>query len=88
MLVHRKVFEQIMQKQPLPLVSTQPYPFFSKVSRTDEDIVFCERAQAAGVQPLLDTEVRAGHIGLGVWNADETQPVIKMRGDAGVPPPD
>jgi hypothetical protein len=85
MLVHRKVFERIMEHQPLK-GTNGAYPFFSQGTRTDEDIVFCERAIAAGVQPMLDTEVRAAHIGLGMWLPEDSQPVLRMRGgDAQMP---
>lgn len=77
MLVHRKVFEKIMETQPVaPRFPNDYYPFFTQFPDTPghEDIAFCQRAIRAGAQPLLDTEVRAGHIGLNMFLPEDSQP--------------
>jgi hypothetical protein len=83
MLVHRKVFEKIIESQPMGKEWLGPwYPFFTQFESTrgGEDIAFCDRARKAGIQPMLDTDVRAGHIGLGIWTTEDSKPVIPMRG--------
>jgi hypothetical protein len=75
MLVHRRVFERIMKAKPWH----QPfpgafYPFFINNGPKGEDVYFCELARSAGIQPYLDTDIRAGHIGLGVWTCEDTLP--------------
>lgn len=83
MLVHRRVFERIMQNEPWePPFPDAFYPFFVSAGAKGEDVYFCEAARRAGVQPYLDTEVRAGHIGLGVWTAEDSQ-AVPMRGRNG-----
>lgn len=75
MLVHRRVFEKIMKARPWhePFPGAF-YPFFINSGPKGEDVYFCELARAAGIQPYLDTEVRAGHIGLGIWTCEDSLP--------------
>jgi hypothetical protein len=78
MLCHRKVFEAIMAREP---IAGETYPFFLPENAIDgEDVAFCKRAIRAGFQPLLDTEIRAGHIGLGVWLPEDSEPPIRTGG--------
>jgi hypothetical protein len=80
MLVHRKVFEKIMETQPIePRFKKDYYPFFTAFPDTPghEDIAFCTRAKEAGAQPLLDTEVRCGHIGLSMFLCEDSEPPPK-----------
>lgn len=78
MLVHRKLFEKIRDTQPIePRFKKDHYPFFTRFPDTPggEDIAFCQRAIRAGVTPLLDTEVRAGHIGLNIFMPEDSEPL-------------
>jgi hypothetical protein len=78
MLVHRKVFQTIMTREP---VAGEVYPFFLPENASDgEDVAFCKRAIRAGFTPVLDTEIRAGHIGLGVWLPEDSAPPVKVGG--------
>jgi hypothetical protein len=78
MLVHRKVFEIIMAKEP---IQAEYYPFFLPENATDgEDVAFCKRAIRCGIQPMLDTEIRAAHIGPGVWMPEDSLAPVKMAG--------
>lgn len=82
MLVHRKVFELIMENQPItPNFPGEYYPFFTRFADVPggEDIAFSHRAKLAGVHPMLDTDVRAGHIGPAMFLVEESQPV-RLRG--------
>lgn len=58
LLIHREVFEAIPPRR--------PFRWFQHEQRGEdlfgEDIVFCERAKAAGYQLYIDTSVKAGHI--------------------------
>jgi hypothetical protein len=84
MLVHRKVFERIKETQPWdPPFPGAYYPFFTQTDRMGEDMAFCERARKAGAQPYLDTEVRAGHIGMACFMPEDSQPSIPLRGSNG-----
>lgn len=75
MLVHRRVFERIMKAKPWRAPFPDAfYPFFINSGPKGEDVYFCELARSVGIQPYLDTEVRAGHIGLGVWTCEDSQP--------------
>jgi hypothetical protein len=89
MLVHRKVFETIRAKVPWkPPFPGAYYPFFVQTDQVGEDVYFCNLAKSVGAQPLLDTEVRAGHIGLGIWMPEDSQPPIALGGVKAQPPPD
>jgi hypothetical protein len=78
MLVHRQVYETIIQKEPR---AEDPYPFFTPENGRDgEDVAFCKRAIRAGFQPILDTEIRAGHIGLGIWMPEDSVAPVRMGG--------
>jgi hypothetical protein len=80
MLVHRIVFEKIVETQPLKLMDGEEYPFFNRVDWRGEDQAFCMRAIKAGFTPYLDTEVRAGHIGLSIFMPEDTQAPVRMGG--------
>jgi len=58
LLVHRDVFEAIPGKPP----SRWFHYELRGEDHFGEDIVFCERAKAAGFQLYIDTAVKAGHI--------------------------
>jgi hypothetical protein len=78
MLVHRKVFETIMAKEP---VNGEYYPFFlPENARDGEDVAFCKRAIRCGFRPMLDTEIRAAHIGLAVWMPEDSSAPVRMAG--------
>lgn len=66
MLVHRKVFEDIMQKFP-ELKATkpgQPFDFFHPISSSmGEDVSFCQRAKKAGHQCHIDLGLPIFHVG-------------------------
>jgi len=86
MLVHRKVFEKIKETQPIePRFPGDYYPFFTQFQNGagGEDIAFCRRAIAAGVRPMLDTEIRAGHIGLSMFMPEDSLPPVALRGRNG-----
>jgi hypothetical protein len=72
MLVHRTVYEKIMASQPVELLPGEDYPFFNRFDWRGEDQAFCVRARKAGFQPYLDTEIRAGHIGLSIFMPEDT----------------
>lgn len=85
MLVHRRVFERIMKLHPwTPPFPDAFYPFFVSRDSKGEDVYFCDLARSVGIQPYLDTEVRAGHIGLGVWTCEDSHAAIPLRGRNGV----
>jgi hypothetical protein len=50
-------------------------PWFATMTTTDgcdivtEDVYFCWRAKQQGIQPILDTQVRCGHVGPMVFGA-------------------
>lgn len=79
MLVHRRVFERILKakpwREPFPGAF---YPFFINSGPKGEDVYFCELARQVGIQPYLDTDVRAGHIGLGVWTCEDSLPAKNL----------
>jgi hypothetical protein len=79
MLVHRIVYEKIMEADPVKLAPGEDYPFFDRLGDwRGEDQCFCVRARRVGFQPYLDTEVRAGHIGQVIFMPEDT--VVPMRG--------
>lgn len=80
MLVHRTVFEKIMESQPAQMVENEEYPFFNRFDWRGEDQAFSARARKAGFQPYLDTEVRAGHIGLTIFMPEDTAAPVRMGG--------
>lgn len=83
MLVHKSVFQAIMKSQPVtPNFPGEYYPFFTRFADVTggEDIAFCHRARKAGVQPMLDTEVRAGHIGLSMFMPEDSKAPVRMGG--------
>jgi len=88
MLVHRAVFEKIAEAFPFePTYPKQNYPYFIQTDRVGEDVYFCQQAKACGIQPYLDTEVRAGHIGLSFFMPEDSTPIIPLRGNRPVAPP-
>jgi hypothetical protein len=80
MLVHRKVYQRIMETQPEHVTPGNYYPFFTQFANRGEDVAFCDRARKAGFQPLLDTEVRAGHIGQAVFVPEDSAPPVRLGG--------
>jgi hypothetical protein len=89
MMVHRSVFETIMQKQPLEgLKPGESYPFFTPTLNEGEDVAFCARARRAGFQPMLDTEIRAGHIGIYIALPEHSAPPVRLGGQTTRRPPE
>jgi hypothetical protein len=80
MLVHRIVFEKVAEIQPVTLAAGEDYPFFDRVDSRGEDQAFCVRARKAGFQPYLDTEIRAGHIGLSIFMPEDTAAPARLGG--------
>lgn len=65
-MVHRKVYEDIMNANPdlAPKVEGEPWDFFGNdVGRQGEDMHFCKLARDAGHRSYLDCAVFAGHLG-------------------------
>lgn len=58
LLIHRDVFEAIPGKPPARWFQHE----FRNTIWFGEDMVFCERAAAAGFQLYIDTSVKAGHL--------------------------
>jgi hypothetical protein len=88
MLVHRAVFEKIADS--FPFQGAFPganYPFFIQTETVGEDVYFCQQAKACGIQAWLDTDVRAGHIGLSFFMPEDSAPIIPLRGNPPTPPP-
>lgn len=69
LLVHRKVFEAIRDKEFSPA-----YPFFQEREfagmRCGEDVTFCLRAGQLGFPVYVDTTVQTGHIKSQILTAD------------------
>lgn len=81
MLVHRVVYEKIMEMNPLKLQPGEDYPFFNRLGDwRGEDQAFSFRAIQAGFTPYLDTEVRAGHIGQTIFMPEDSVAPIKLGG--------
>lgn len=81
MLVHRIVFEKIVEADPVKLIDGEEYPFFNRLGDwRGEDQAFCVRARKAGFTPYLDTEIRAGHIGLTIFMPEDTSAPMRMGG--------
>jgi hypothetical protein len=79
MLVNRSVFEAIQKK--FPELSpgekqaadsyrwvTDYWDYFDAMEGRGEDVSFCARARECGIQPYVDTSVRAFHVGRQPWN--------------------
>ena len=65
LLVHRKVFEDIREKNP-ELVSNDPLApvdYFLPTSGAGDDVSFCKRAKDAGHQPFIDLGIPVKHVG-------------------------
>lgn len=82
-LIHRKVFEDIITKFPeLEIKDSNvakaygyQYRFFDSIEETlGEDISFCRRAEQAGHQTHVDLTVMPGHVGRYVYNYKNTNP--------------
>lgn len=82
-LIHRKVFEDIITKFPdirikddnLAKAYGYRYGFFDSLEYTlGEDISFCKRAEEAGHKTHVDLMVMPGHVGRYVFNYQNTQP--------------
>jgi len=88
MLVHRTVFETIRESFPFesPYKGAY-YPFFIQTDKVGEDVYFCQQAKACGFQPYLDTDVRAGHIGLSFFLPEDSSPIVPLRGVSPQAPP-
>lgn len=90
MLVHRYTFQRIMETQPVELPFPNAYyPFFTQFEHIagGEDIAFCERAKKAGIQPMLDTDIRAAHIGFTTFLPEDSRsPLAAVRRAVSQPP--
>lgn len=67
-IVHRRVFEDILAKDPEGVKrknEREPYNFFNAIDGgpQGEDVAFCQRAAKAGHPSFLDLSVWCGHIG-------------------------
>lgn len=70
MLIRRNVFEVMMQKFPelAPTVEGMPWNFFQPMTDgRGEDIAFCARARECDIQPHVDTQLHAIHVGYGTY---------------------
>jgi hypothetical protein len=80
MCVHRSVFQAIMdnaeEKFPdiIPKRADHPWAFFRRMGPLiGEDVSFCARALACGIQPYVDTALICGHVGPTVYGPNNTQ---------------
>jgi transcriptional regulator with XRE-family HTH domain len=71
MCVHRSVFQAIQDAAPekfpdiIPQRPDQPWAYFRRLGpQIGEDVSFCMRATACGIQPYVDTGLICGHVGL------------------------
>lgn len=73
MLIHRTVFDTMAQVYPelTPKGPDDTYKFFNYINEEEdvgEDVSFCRRAKAAGIQPYVDLSCVCGHLGsLAYW---------------------
>jgi hypothetical protein len=70
LLIHRSVFNKIKDMFPelAPQHRDMPWNFFQPMTDgRGEDIAFCARAKACGVQPHVDTLLHAIHVGHGTY---------------------
>lgn len=70
MLIHRDVFTKMMEKFPElePTDDEMPWNFFQPgVDGRGEDIAFCQRALEIGIQPHIDAQLHAIHVGHGTY---------------------
>jgi len=70
MMIHRSVFTTMMEKFPElePGDDEMPWNFFQPgVDGRGEDIAFCARALECGIQPHVDAQLHAVHVGYGTY---------------------
>lgn len=79
MCVHRSVFQAIMDAAPekfpdiIPQKPDHPWAFFRRLGPLiGEDVSFCMRATACGIQPYVDTALICGHIGPTIYGPNNT----------------
>jgi hypothetical protein len=70
LLIHRNVFKKMMFSFPelAPTSADMPWNFFQPMTDgRGEDIAFCARAREVGIQPYVDTQLQAIHVGYGTY---------------------
>lgn len=82
LLIHRAVFEAIIANQPelKPRYDGDVYRFFAMEDDEGEDMLFCQRARQAGIQPHVDIGCPAGHIGEYIFWPHNTTPTAPRVG--------
>jgi transcriptional regulator with XRE-family HTH domain len=80
MCIHRSVFQAMMDQAPekfpdiIPSKPDIPWAFFRRMAPgVGEDVSFCLRATACGIQPMVDTALICGHVGSTVFGPNNTQ---------------
>lgn len=77
LLIHRSVYEAIIAHDPSikPRHANDVYRFFAMEDDEGEDMLFCQRARAAGIQPYVDLGCVCGHEGSYIYWPHNTAPV-------------
>jgi hypothetical protein len=74
LLVHRDVYLDIQTKFPelAPDGARKEWNFFKMQANLGEDVMFCQRAIAAGHEVFVDTGLQCAHVGFQAWTAVTT----------------